>query len=290
MLHSRYPRLWARDGFPRLVPAAYDAGAVPPLDLPCANSLRKLGLRLLVIAVDSGRALECTEEITRQGLPATVAIAGVEHAGQASLQSPGLTPDVFFLHRFLRLDDQPRFLHYLVQSRRPDAAVLAGAGAQLFAPHLRALLPQLPIIADQRGPLVDEIACCIAPDMGVVADATLRDTARAGPDSIGDETTFGPDTSWTEILEHAQVRCSSRRLPAPDRQSAGAAAAEAARGLHSMDDPQPARRQPAGRALTPLLLWGIAPDPRLEPALGALRRAMPERLKVWLKEQFVYNR
>src|SRR5581483_11343998 len=53
-----------------------------------------------------------------------------------------LTPDIFILHRFLRLVDYPRFLRYLVGSRQVDLVFISNSElGYLLLPYLRATCP-----------------------------------------------------------------------------------------------------------------------------------------------------
>lgn len=58
-----------------------------------------------------------------------------------------LTPDVFVLPNFLRTSDYPRFLHYLIESRRIDSVVITAStiGYQLL-PYLRAVAPEVAFV------------------------------------------------------------------------------------------------------------------------------------------------
>ena len=54
------------------------------------------------------------------------------------------TPDIFLLHRFLRLVDYPRFLRYLIQSRQVDAVFVSHSEfGYLLLPYLRAHFPHV---------------------------------------------------------------------------------------------------------------------------------------------------
>ena len=53
------------------------------------------------------------------------------------------TPDIFVLHNFLKQADFPRFLHYLIRSRRPDVVMLTQSEmGYLLLPYLRAICPE----------------------------------------------------------------------------------------------------------------------------------------------------
>jgi glycosyltransferase involved in cell wall biosynthesis len=53
-----------------------------------------------------------------------------------------LTPDIFILPNFLRLNDYPRFLYYLIQSRQFDFVLVSNSGfGYKLLPYLRSRLP-----------------------------------------------------------------------------------------------------------------------------------------------------
>ncbi len=57
------------------------------------------------------------------------------------------TPDIFLLHRFLRLVDYPRFLRYLIQSRQPDVVFISHSElGYLLLPYLRAHFPHVTFV------------------------------------------------------------------------------------------------------------------------------------------------
>lgn len=58
-----------------------------------------------------------------------------------------LTPDIFCLQHFLKGDDYPRFLNYVIESRQIDAVFISNSEfAYLLAPYLRACHPHIAIL------------------------------------------------------------------------------------------------------------------------------------------------
>lgn len=54
-----------------------------------------------------------------------------------------LTPDIFILPHFLRLNDYPRFLHYLIRSRNADLVLISNSElGYKFLPYLRSRCPE----------------------------------------------------------------------------------------------------------------------------------------------------
>jgi glycosyltransferase involved in cell wall biosynthesis len=81
-------------------------------------------------------------QLTARGWEVTIATTlGGDHAWLPLFTES--TPDVFALHRFLRLTDYPRFLKYLIQSRRPDVVMVSNSElGYLLLPYLRACAPE----------------------------------------------------------------------------------------------------------------------------------------------------
>lgn len=58
-----------------------------------------------------------------------------------------VTPDIFCLHHFLHYNDYPRFLNYLIQSRKIDAVLISNSElAYMLLPFLRAHHPHLALL------------------------------------------------------------------------------------------------------------------------------------------------
>lgn len=128
-LRERFPRLWKRD-FPQIVPRRRELGDPMPDELPLTNELHKAGRRLLIIVpwLALGGAdnfnLSVVQQLKLHGWEVTVAATlKDEHAWLPRFAE--LTPDVFVLSHFLRLEDYPRFLLYLIRSRQVDAVLIS---------------------------------------------------------------------------------------------------------------------------------------------------------------------
>jgi GT2 family glycosyltransferase len=147
-LRQRHGALWER-GFPEIEPHWHEPNASVTDELPCENRLTKRKPRLLIVvprlAADGLERcdLELLGQVTRRGWEVTIAATGDgDHSWLPRFA--GHTPDVFVLRHFLRLEDYPRFLRYLVQSRRVDTVMISGSelGYRLL-PYLRAYFPEV---------------------------------------------------------------------------------------------------------------------------------------------------
>lgn len=146
-LLERYPRL-AAGGFPTVAPREPGAYAPVPDDLPCDNRLAAGRPRMLLIVPwltlggADGFNLDVVEQLTRRGWEITVAAT---REGDCS-REPAFarhTPEIFVLHRFLAGADRPRFLRYLIGSRRPDVVMMTNSElGYLLLPYLRAHCPE----------------------------------------------------------------------------------------------------------------------------------------------------
>jgi glycosyltransferase involved in cell wall biosynthesis len=146
-LRRRYPRLW-QGGFPRVHMAWHYPNAPVADTLPFNNRLQagRRNLLLLLPYVSIGGAdqfdIDLVEQLTHRGWNVTVATTlAADHAWLPRLAA--FTPDVFALHRFLRLVDYPRFLRYLLQSRQIDTVLISNSELSYqLLPYLRAHAPQ----------------------------------------------------------------------------------------------------------------------------------------------------
>jgi glycosyltransferase involved in cell wall biosynthesis len=111
-----------------------------------------LGRRILFIVpwMVTGGAdrvnLELIEGLTSKGHDITICATLVaDH--QWEHQFTRFTPDIFVLPSILRASDYPRFLAYLIQSRKIDTVVITGStiGYQLL-PYLRAVSPDVAFV------------------------------------------------------------------------------------------------------------------------------------------------
>ena len=143
VLRSRYPHLW-EGGFPHPRAESQATGLAPvESTLPFANPLSKGRPRLLLLLpfLELGGAeqvgLDMIDRLIKRGWEATVAttVPSDHRWADAFL---GKTPDVFMMDRFVARGDQPRFLRYLIESRRPDVAVINNSRLSYeLLPYLR---------------------------------------------------------------------------------------------------------------------------------------------------------
>ena len=146
-LRRRYPRLW-QGGFPEIRPRWHMPHETLPDSLPCANRLQKNKPRLLLLVpwLTYGGAdkfnLDLVEQLRARGWE--VSLAATNQGDHSWLPHFARhTPDIFVLERFLRLPDYPRFLRYLIQSRRADVVLVANSElAYLLLPYLRQHCPE----------------------------------------------------------------------------------------------------------------------------------------------------
>ncbi len=146
-LRSRHPKLFA-GAFPRISRGESWGTAAVSEELPCTNRLAGRPRRLLMVfpwlSWDAGGSfyLQASELLARQGWQVTVA-AVVEGDEPWAPAFARCTPDVHVLSRFLRAEDHPRFLRYLIESRRPEVVLVDQAEfASALVPYLRARSPE----------------------------------------------------------------------------------------------------------------------------------------------------
>lgn len=146
-LRRRYPDLW-RNGFPAIHPRWHMPNDTVPEDLPAENRLQKQQPRLLLIVpwLTFGGAdkfnLDLVEQLRGRGWEVSLATtARGDHSWLPQFEKH--TPDVFVLSHFLRMADYPRFLRYLIHSRRVDAVLISNSElAYLLLPYLRYHCPE----------------------------------------------------------------------------------------------------------------------------------------------------
>lgn len=125
-----------------------------PCELPFANRLGKgdntRRILFMVPWMVTGGAdrvnLDWIAALTRNGYGVSVC-ATLEAKHNWLSEFAKLTPDIFILANFLRCADYPRFLRYLIQSRRIDMVLITGStfGYQIL-PYLRAHCPGVTFI------------------------------------------------------------------------------------------------------------------------------------------------
>jgi glycosyltransferase involved in cell wall biosynthesis len=145
-LRQTYPGLW-NGGFPQIGLRWHMPNETVPDALPCENRLQKKKPRLLMIVpwLTLGGSdkfnLDLLPQLTRRGWEITLATTvDGDHAWLPAFARH--TPDIFVLPHFLRLVDYPRFLRYLIQSRRTDVVMISNSEfGYLTLPYLRAHSP-----------------------------------------------------------------------------------------------------------------------------------------------------
>ena len=164
-LRRRYPQLW-RGSFPRPRVAGRKPGAGPLNEaIPFANRLEKaagvrhslLMLSWLAATDEEGAQLAAL----RRAGDEVIVCATAQGMHPAVESGAGLPPNWFVLPYFLAVEDYPRFLVYLIESRQVDRIV---AFRSEFASRLRPYLRiRFPGILFEEAPLAGE-----APPPGAV--------------------------------------------------------------------------------------------------------------------------
>ena len=146
-LRRRYPRLYAGE-FPPTT-----ARPLPPYprvrdEFPFANPLTKKKRRVLLLipwmALGGSDKfnLDLIEQIQKRDYEVTIATTLPDNYPWYG-EFARLTPDVFILPIFLRPNDYPRFLCYLIHSRQCDAVLISNSElGYRFLPYLRARCPE----------------------------------------------------------------------------------------------------------------------------------------------------
>jgi glycosyltransferase involved in cell wall biosynthesis len=151
-LQHRYPALWKRN-FPQVqLPPAVPTESLK-FTHPCENLLEKNNKgRILMIlpwlAVGGADKfnLDLLQMLTRQGWEVSIATTLKGEQDWLSEFSRH-TPDIFILNHFLRLEDYPRFLTYLIQSRQVDIVFISHSelGYRLL-PFLHSQFPEITFV------------------------------------------------------------------------------------------------------------------------------------------------
>jgi glycosyltransferase involved in cell wall biosynthesis len=146
-LRSRYPHLYA-GGFPSLPSPGSTSFDPVPDELPCTNRLADGDSRILMIVpwLTLGGAdrfnLELVRRLTQRGYEVSIAttLAG-DHSWSPEFAKHAA--DLHVLHHFLEPHDHPRYLRYLIESRRPQVVLLSQSElGYLVLPYLRSHCPE----------------------------------------------------------------------------------------------------------------------------------------------------
>lgn len=146
-LKKRYPQLYA-NGIPRIRRLPLQPYGSIRDDFPFANSLAKEKTRLLFILpwLVMGGAdkfnLDAVFLLKERGYEITIATT-LPTQYTWFRRFARLTPDIFILPHFLRLNDYPLFLHYLIRSRNADLVLISNSElGYKFLPYLRSRCPE----------------------------------------------------------------------------------------------------------------------------------------------------
>jgi glycosyltransferase involved in cell wall biosynthesis len=150
-LRQRYPKLFAQ-GLPLITPRSLQPYGSIPQHIPFENPLTKNKKRILFIIpwMAMGGAdrfnLDAVSLLAERGYEISIATT-LPHNYVWFSQFARITPDIFILPHFLRLNDYPRFLDYLIQSRRADLVFLSNSelGYKLL-PYLRFRHPEVTFV------------------------------------------------------------------------------------------------------------------------------------------------
>lgn len=145
-LRRRYPDLF-RKGVPQITPSPLEPYGTVRDDVPFSNLLAKEKSRILFVIpwMAMGGAdkfnLDLIVQLQKRGYEISIATT-LPGNYQWYREFAALTPDIFILPHFLRLNDFPRFLRYLIQSRQVDVVLISNSeiGYKLL-PYLRSRCP-----------------------------------------------------------------------------------------------------------------------------------------------------
>lgn len=150
-LRRRYPDLFKK-GLPQITPSPLEPYGTVRDDVPFSNLLAKQKNRLLFIIpwMAMGGAdkfnLDLIVQLQKRGYEISIATT-LPGNYQWYREFAALTPDIFILPHFLRPNDFPRFLRYLIRSRQVDVVLISNSeiGYKLL-PYLRSRCPDVTFI------------------------------------------------------------------------------------------------------------------------------------------------
>jgi len=145
-LKERYPEVYA-NGVPRIQPRPILPFEDVPNGRPFDNRLVKEGRRLLLVIpwMAMGGAdkfnLDVVSQLKTRGCEITIVTTLPDNYRWYG-EFREKTPDIFILPHFLRMNDYPRFLEYLVKSRQIEVAFISNSElGYKFLPYLRSRCP-----------------------------------------------------------------------------------------------------------------------------------------------------
>ena len=151
LLQNKYPDLYHR-GFPSLTETTDFNLTTVNLQIAEFNQLSKTNPHLLIILpwLEMGGAerftLNLIDQLINQGWEISI-VTTASSANSWLFEFEKRTSNVFILPNFIPIKDYPRFLGYLIQSRKFDAIFIQGSyeGYRLL-PTLSKLFPSIPIL------------------------------------------------------------------------------------------------------------------------------------------------
>jgi glycosyltransferase involved in cell wall biosynthesis len=145
-LRARYPNLYSK-GFPLPESHASVPFARQEKGFPCRNKLPKHPRRVIMILpwLSMGGSdkfnLDLLAGLSRKGWEVSI-VTTLRSDSAWEPEFARYTPDIFHLHDFLPPDQHPRFLRYMIRSRRPGVVFASHSEfAYLITPYLRAHCP-----------------------------------------------------------------------------------------------------------------------------------------------------
>ncbi len=146
-LRARFPHPMISDPLaqkePRLTTAAPFTN---PLPKPAGTKRLLLVAPWLAMGGADKFNLDLIAQLTARGYECTVVTTAWSEDAWVD-RFAALTPDIFRLHRFLTWAEYPRFLDYLIDSRRFDALLVSNSElGYALLPYLRMRHPHLPIL------------------------------------------------------------------------------------------------------------------------------------------------
>lgn len=146
-LQKRYPRLYRERAIPEIKDIWHEPFEAVPTEIHHQNEIQKNQRRALLILPwmtmggSDKFALDVVEGLVQKGWDLTIVTTVPDPNSWASVFGRH-TSDVHILDRFLRLVDYPRYIAYLMHSRRPDVVFMSHSELGYFLlPFLREQYP-----------------------------------------------------------------------------------------------------------------------------------------------------
>lgn len=125
----RYPAIFAPGGLPKLKPHFHMPHTPVPFEAEFSNKIAKKKRRILLVVpwMIMGGAdkfnIDLVEQLSLAGWEITV-ITTMIHNHHWAGHFFRITNDIFILYKFIDVPEWPRFISYMIESRKPDAVLL----------------------------------------------------------------------------------------------------------------------------------------------------------------------